>query len=86
MNNINNNGSFVPAIIYNNVVTEKLQILKDNKGKAEFLKGTIKDGAEIGPAVDLSKQFSQYFIISQLKKTDMYICRTLLIIILQLFL
>lgn len=42
MNNTNNNVSFTPVIIYNNVDTDKSIILSNNKGKAGIYMWTHK--------------------------------------------
>lgn len=81
MNNNNNNGSFIPAIIYNNVETEKLQILKDNKSKAGIYLWVHKESGKnyVGSAVDLSTRLGKYFSKNYLNKhKTMYICNALL--------
>lgn len=61
----NNNGSFVSVIIYNNVETNKSQILFENKGKTGIYMWTSNssDKTYIGSAVNLSRRFTQYFSI-----------------------
>lgn len=88
MNNTNNNnGSFVPVVIYNNLDSEKLQILKDNKWRTGiylwrtgiYLWTHVGSGKiYIGSAFDLSDRLKRYFSPSELKRVDNYICRALL--------
>jgi len=61
--NNNNNGSFVPAIIYNNVDINKSEILSDNKGKTGIYMWTHKESNKtyIGSAADLSKRLRKYY-------------------------
>jgi group I intron endonuclease len=77
--NNNNNGSFVPVIIYNNADIDKLQILKDNKGRTGIYMWVHESGKiYVGSAVDLSKRISEYFSIKYLDNNKkMYICNAL---------
>lgn len=78
---INNNRSFVPVIVYNNVDIHKSKILKDNKGKAGIYLWTHLESGKIyvGSAVDLSKRLKDYFSKSHLERSKtMYINNALL--------
>lgn len=66
-----------PVIIYNNAETDKLQILKDNKGLAGIYMWThIESGKRyIGFVVDLSKRLFLYFskkYLNRFKKVFIY--------------
>jgi group I intron endonuclease len=76
----NNNISFVPVIIYNNVDTDKLKILKDNRGKAGIYKWTHKESGKsyIGSSVNLSRRFREYFNFNKISKGNMNINKALL--------
>jgi len=54
MTNTNNNGTFVPAIIYDNAETDKILLLKDHKDKTEIYMWTHKGSGKryIDSAVD----------------------------------
>jgi group I intron endonuclease len=80
----NNNGSFVPAILYNNADINKLQILKDNKDKAGIYMWTHLESGKryIGSAYDLANRLDDYFrksYISDKSKGNSYIYNALLI-------
>jgi hypothetical protein len=82
-NNKNNNGSFVPVIIYNNAKTDKSRILSDLKGKAGIYQWTYKESGKfyVGSAFDLSKRLKDYFVhsyISDKSKGNSYIYNALL--------
>lgn len=72
---------FVPIMIYSNADTNKLQILKDNKGKTGIYIWThLKSGKRyIGSAVNLSKRILHYYSIVYLARNkSMYIYNALL--------
>src|SRR5579871_1895322 len=80
-NNLTNNNSFIPVIVYNNVDTDKLKILSDNKGKAGIYLWThIESGKKyVGSAVDISKRLKNYYNINYLENNkSMYIYKSLL--------
>lgn len=60
---MNNSNNKTPAVIYLNVLTDKSQILLDNKGKAGIYLWTQKESGKryIGSSMDLSKRFNNYF-------------------------
>jgi group I intron endonuclease len=66
----NLNGSFTLVIIYDNADTNKVMILKDNKGKARIYQWTHKESGKIyiGSAVDLSKRLRTYYSKSHLNR------------------
>jgi group I intron endonuclease len=81
MNNTNNNGSFISAIVYSNAETDKLQILSDNKGRAGIYMWTHKESNKmyVGSATDLSLRLGKYFSKNYLNRNkNMYICNALL--------
>jgi group I intron endonuclease len=80
MVNTNNNGSFVPAIIYKNADTDKLRILTENKNRAGIYQWTHNESGKIyiGSAINLSKRLSFYYSISNLTKKS-YIYNALLL-------
>lgn len=78
----NNNGSFMPVIIYDNADIDKLQILSSNKGKTGIYQWKHKGSGKIyiGSAFDLFKRLRSYFFKSYLTKNkSMYINRSLLL-------
>lgn len=78
----NLNGSFTPVIIYDNADTNKVMILKDNKGKAGVYQWTHKESGKfyIGSAADLSKRLRTYYSFSHLNRNkSMYINNALLL-------
>jgi group I intron endonuclease len=82
--NNNNNGSFVPVILYNNADINKLLILKDNKDKTGIYMWTHLESGKryIGSAYDLTNRFDDYFTksyISDKSKGNSYIYNALLI-------
>src|SRR5579871_3709479 len=80
-NNLTNNNSFIPVIVYNNVDTDKVKILSDNKGKAGIYMWThIESGKNyVGSAVDISNRLKGYYSSFRLKKWDNYISRALIL-------
>jgi hypothetical protein len=77
----NNNGSFVPVIIYDNADINKLQIISENSSKAGIYQWTHKKSGKIyvGSAVDLSKRLKNYYIKSYLNRhKSMYIYNAIL--------
>lgn len=77
----NNNGSFVPAIIYNNADIDKSIILSDNKDKSGIYLWTHKESGKtyVGSAVNLSKRLKNYFLESYLSQNkSMHIYNALL--------
>jgi group I intron endonuclease len=80
MQNNNSNGSFVPAIIYNNADTDKLMILTDNKGKAGVYQWKHIESGKIyiGSAIDLTKRLYKYYNISTIANVSSYINNALL--------
>jgi group I intron endonuclease len=76
----NKNLPHQPVIIYNNADTERLQILKDNKGKSGLYLWTHRETGKryVGSAVDLSKRLKNYYSPLKLKRADNYIARALL--------
>lgn len=76
----NNNGSFIPAIIYNNVDNNKSKILSDNKGRAAIYiwTNTLSGKRYVGSAIDLSKRLRDYYSPSYLKRANNYICNALI--------
>jgi group I intron endonuclease len=83
-NTINNNGSFVPVILYNNADINKLLILKNNKEKVGIYMWTHLESGKryIGSAYDLTNRFDDYFrksYISDKSKGNNYIYNALLI-------
>ena len=73
--------TFVPVMVYSNVDTDKLQILKDNKGKAGvYLFMHNESGKKyVGSSRDLSRRLRNYFNINHVQRVkSMYICRALL--------
>lgn len=72
----------VPVMIYHNVDLDKLQILKNNKGKAgTYLFTNIQTGKSyVGSSYNLSERLRLYFSLDYLeKKTNMHINRALLL-------
>lgn len=58
--NINSSHNFlIPKVIYNNIETQKVLILKDNKGKSGIYRLTnlINSKTYIGSAIDLTTRF-----------------------------
>jgi group I intron endonuclease len=55
--------SVIPLLTYTNADTQKLAILKDNKGKCGIYRWTnlVSGNSYIGSAVDQSGRFSQYY-------------------------
>jgi group I intron endonuclease len=79
----NNNGSFVPAIIYDNADTDKLRIFIDNKNRAGVYQWIHKETGKtyIGSSVDLTKRLRLYYSITYLlnkKKGKSYIYSAIL--------
>lgn len=75
INNIN------PVVVYTNSDTQKLEILKDNKGKSGiYLWKNEKNGKlYVGSAQDITRRLRQYYSIYYLAKdSGMYISRALL--------
>lgn len=68
-------------IIYSNAETDKLQILKDNKGLSGVYKWQHKETGKIyiGSAINLSKRFLIYFSKSYLKRNRSYINSAILL-------
>lgn len=78
----NLNGSFTPVIIYDNADTNKVMILRDNKGKTGVYQWTHKESGRvyIGSAADLSKRLRTYYSFSHLNRNkSMYINNALLL-------
>jgi group I intron endonuclease len=79
--NNNSNVSLVPVREYLNVVVQKVEILKENKGKAGIYIFTHRESEKkyIGSAKNLRSRFMQYFNPNYLERTKyMYICRAIL--------
>jgi group I intron endonuclease len=76
----NNNGTFKSVIIYNNADTDKSRILSDLKGKTGIYMWKHQESGTsyIGSAIDLSIRLLSYYMPSQLKRIDNYICRAIL--------
>ena len=69
--------SIIPAVVYTNADTQKLDILKDNKGKSGiypligyFEKITYQETGEsyVGSAINLSKRFRIYYSLLSIEK------------------
>jgi group I intron endonuclease len=72
--------TFVLVMLYPNVDTDKLKILKDNKGKSGIYLWTHLESNKryIGSGVDLTKRLNDYFLISYLNRNkSMHICNAL---------
>lgn len=66
---------------YDNADTDKIDILKDNKGKSGIYRLTNKNNGKsyIGSSVNLNKRLREYFNIKYLElNLSMRICRALL--------
>ena len=61
--------SIIPIIVYTNADTQKLQILKENKGKSGIYRwiNNINGKSYTGSSVDLSRRLKNYFNISYLE-------------------
>jgi group I intron endonuclease len=73
--------SVVPVRVYANVDTQKLEILKENKGKSGIYCFTnLTNGKKyVGSSVNLGIRFSQYFNVNNLTRQNyMAICMSLL--------
>jgi group I intron endonuclease len=74
--------TLTPIITYSNADTQKLQIIKENKGKSGIYCWTnINTGfSYVGSSIDLSKRLLNYFNINYLTKPgrNMIISRSLL--------
>jgi len=59
-----------PVIVYSNSDTQKLDILKDNKGKSGIYlwKNEINEKLYVGSAQDLTRRLNQYYSIYHLTK------------------
>ncbi len=76
-----NNNPIVPAKIYPNSDTDKLQILLDNKAKSGVYlwRNLVNEKKYIGSSVDLKRRFQEYFNVNHLTTYNyMNICRALL--------
>ena len=64
----NNNESFTPVIVFNNADTNKVMVLKNNKGKARMYQRTHKELRifYIGSAFNLEKRLNSYYSLSYL--------------------
>lgn len=69
-NNNNININYNIENTYNDLISQKLQILKENKNKSGVYKFTnlINDHFYVGSSVNLSKRFSNYFNVSYISK------------------
>lgn len=76
-----NQGFSDPVVVYSNAEADKKLILSVNKGKSGIYKWThIESGRfYIGSAVDLSNRLKYYYNSNNLKRTDNYISRALLL-------
>lgn len=72
--------TFTGVIAYNNAGTDKSSILSDNAGKTGIYLWKHQESGTIyiGSAVDLSIRLSSYYLPSQLKRIDNYICRAII--------
>jgi group I intron endonuclease len=73
--------TFIPITIYSNADTDKLKVLKDNKGKSGIYQWSHLESGKIyiGSAVDLSKRLMYYYSKSFLNRDkNMYICNALI--------
>jgi len=81
-NNNNNNNKHPIVIVYNDINTDKIKILSDNKGKSGIYLFTHKESGKkyVGSAFDLSQRFSNYFNKNYLENNSksMYIYKALL--------
>lgn len=78
--NANNSSKVVPIKIYSNADTQKVMILKENKGLSGIyrLVNILNGKAYIGSAVNISKRMSQYYSSTYLNSNKMAICSALL--------
>nr|QBM31582.1 hypothetical protein [Arthrobotrys musiformis] len=70
-----------PVIVYSNTDTERLKILKENRGKSGVYcwKNNLNGNTYIGSSIELSKRFIQYFNTKYLLlNNSMAICRALI--------
>jgi group I intron endonuclease len=67
-------------VVYTNVNSEKLKILKYNRGKAGVyrLMNLVNGNSYIGSSIDLGKRLRCYFITKHLKGNKMVISKALL--------
>ena len=74
------NKNFNPILIYTNVLTEKKEIYKNNKGKAGVYRwvNKINGSSYIGSSADLRQRFYNYFNRSHLKSNNSIISKALL--------
>src|SRR5258706_1670692 len=73
--------SVVPVRVYANVDTQKLEILKENKGKSGIYCFTnLTNGKKyVGSIINLGRRFSKYFNVNNLTRQNyMAICKSLL--------
>jgi len=72
---------FKPAVVYVNADTQKMQIIKENKGRSGVYRLiNLSNGKSyIGSSINLSRRFTQYFYLNHLlRNTCMPICSALL--------
>ena len=76
----NKDNLVIPWIVYNNIETEKVSILRDNKGKTGVYRWTnlINSKTYIGSANDLTIRFWVYFSIKGLNSSSMIIYKAIL--------
>uniref|UniRef100_UPI0022FD6757 hypothetical protein n=1 Tax=Drechslerella dactyloides TaxID=74499 RepID=UPI0022FD6757 len=73
--------SIISAAIYANAYTDKLLILKENKGKSGIYRWINKESGKsyIGSSINLSRRLLEYFNTNYLlTKSNMAICKALL--------
>jgi len=64
----NNSGNIQPIVVYDNSLTEKAQILKDNQGRAAIYRWVNKDNGKtyIGSTVNLSVRLYKYYSLKHI--------------------
>jgi len=74
------NNSIIPLIVYNKIETEKISILKDNKGKTGIYRwvNLINYKTYIGSGIDLRVRFWVYFSKKRLTNSNMAIYKAII--------